>query len=52
VAGLVLATLGRIPRRGEQIQVAGYAITILEADTRRVTAVKIAFTGPPPTAPG
>ncbi|MGH7312027.1 MAG: hemolysin family protein [Candidatus Rokuibacteriota bacterium] len=52
VAGLVLATLGRIPRRGEQVQVAGYAITVLEADARRVTAVKIALTGPPPTPLG
>jgi putative hemolysin len=42
VAGLVLSTLGRIPRRGEQFQVPGYAITVLEADARRVTAVKIA----------
>ncbi|OLC15258.1 MAG: hypothetical protein AUH29_08350 [Candidatus Rokubacteria bacterium 13_1_40CM_69_27] len=42
VAGLVLATLGRIPRRGEQFQVPGYAITVLEADERRVAAVKIA----------
>jgi magnesium and cobalt exporter, CNNM family len=42
VAGLVLSTLGRIPRRGEQFQVLGYAITVLEADARRVTAIKIA----------
>ncbi len=42
VAGLALAVLGRIPRRGEQFQVAGYAITVLEADARRVAAVKIA----------
>jgi CBS domain containing-hemolysin-like protein len=42
VAGLALAVLGRIPRRGEQFQVAGYAITVLEADARRVVAVKIA----------
>jgi len=42
VAGLVLSTLGRIPRRGEQFQVPGYAITVLEADARRVSAVKIA----------
>jgi CBS domain containing-hemolysin-like protein len=48
VAGLVLATLGRIPRRGEQFQVPGYAITVLEADARRVTAVKIGPTTPPP----
>jgi CBS domain containing-hemolysin-like protein len=42
VAGLVLATLGRIPRTGEEFAVPGYTITVLEADTRRVTAVKIA----------
>jgi CBS domain containing-hemolysin-like protein len=42
IAGLVLATLGRIPRTGEEFQVPGYTITVLEADTRRVVAVKIA----------
>src|SRR2546422_1065385 len=41
VAGLVLATLGRIPRAGEVFQIPGYTITVLEADTRRVAAVKI-----------
>lgn len=41
VAGLVLATLGRIPRTGEEIQVRGYTITVLEADPRRVVTVKI-----------
>ena len=48
VAGLVLATLHRIPRRGEVFQVDGYTITVLEADERHVTAVKIT----PPPAPG
>jgi magnesium and cobalt exporter, CNNM family len=42
VAGLVLATLHRIPRTGEEFQVSGYTITVLEADTRRVIAVKMA----------
>jgi magnesium and cobalt exporter, CNNM family len=41
VAGLVLATLHRIPRTGEEFQVPGYTITVLEADPRRVIAVKI-----------
>ncbi len=41
VAGLVLATLHRIPRTGEEFQVPGYTITVLEADSRRVSAVKI-----------
>jgi putative hemolysin len=48
VAGLVLATLHRIPRMGEVLQVPGYTITVLEADARRVAAVKIAPTAAPP----
>jgi CBS domain containing-hemolysin-like protein len=42
MAGLVLSTLHRIPRTGEEFQIPGYAITVLEADSRRVVAVKIA----------
>jgi putative hemolysin len=48
VAGLVLATLHRIPRRGEEFQVDGYTITVLEADERHIVAVKIT---PPPATP-
>ena len=47
VAGLVLATLGRIPRTGEVFQIAGYTITVMEADARHVAAVRIAPTSPP-----
>jgi CBS domain containing-hemolysin-like protein len=46
IAGLVLSTLGRIPRTGEEFQVPGYTITVLEADNRRVVAVKIAAIRP------
>jgi putative hemolysin len=46
IAGLVLSTLGRIPRTGEEFGVPGYVITVLEADNRRVIAVKIAATRP------
>jgi putative hemolysin len=42
IAGLVLATLHRIPRTGEEFQIPGYTVTVLEADRRRVMAVKIA----------
>ena len=48
VAGLVLATLGRIPRAGEEFQIPGYTITVMEADVRRVAAVKIAPSAPAP----
>jgi putative hemolysin len=47
VAGLVLATLGRIPRAGEVFQLPGYTVTVMEADARRVAAVKIAPASPP-----
>ncbi len=47
VAGLVLATLHRIPRVGEEFQIPGYTITVLEADARHVTAVKIVPTPSP-----
>ena len=47
VAGLVLATLGRIPRAGEQLPIPGYTITVMESDARRVATVKIA---PAPTS--
>ncbi len=45
VAGLVLATLHRIPRAGEEFQIAGYSITVLESDARRVISVKIVPVG-------
>ena len=48
VAGLVLATLHRIPGWARSSQVPGYTITVLEADARRVAAVKIAPTAASP----
>ena len=41
VAGLVLATLHRIPLVGEVFRVGRYTVTVLEADKRRVLAVRI-----------
>jgi putative hemolysin len=41
VAGLVLATVHRIPLVGEVIQVGSYTLTVLEADNRRVLTVRI-----------
>jgi CBS domain containing-hemolysin-like protein len=52
IGGFVLATLHRIPRTGEEFQVPGYVITVLEADRRRVIAVKMAPARPAaPAAP-
>lgn len=41
VAGLVLATLHRIPLVGEVFRVRRYTVTVLEADKRRVLAVRV-----------
>ncbi len=41
VAGMILATLHRLPRMGEKFRVGRYHVTVLEADERRVVAVKI-----------
>jgi CBS domain containing-hemolysin-like protein len=46
VGGLVLASLHRIPRTGEEFTIPGYTITVLEADARHVVAVKITPGGP------
>ena len=46
VGGLVLASLHRIPRTGEEFTIRGYTITVLEADARHVVAVKITPGGP------
>jgi putative hemolysin len=41
VGGLVVAQLGRIPRGGEAVEVAGLAIEVLEATERRVARLAI-----------
>jgi putative hemolysin len=46
VAGLVLATVHRIPLVGEEFQVGRYTFTVLEADQRRILTVRIT---PPPS---
>ncbi len=46
VAGLVLATLHRIPLVGDVFRVGRYTITVLEADKRRVLTVRITPAGP------
>ncbi len=36
VGGLVIAQLGRLPKRGETVQIAGLRVQVLRADSRRV----------------
>jgi CBS domain containing-hemolysin-like protein len=40
VAGLILASLGRIPRPGEQVTVGAYELAVVDADERRILKVK------------
>jgi magnesium and cobalt exporter, CNNM family len=46
VAGLVLATVNRIPSVGEVFQVGRYTFTVLEADERRILRVRISPPAP------
>jgi CBS domain containing-hemolysin-like protein len=47
VAGLVLATMHRIPLVGEEFQVGRHTFTVLEADPRRILTVRITPPAPP-----
>jgi CBS domain containing-hemolysin-like protein len=41
VAGLMLASLGRIPRPGEEVVIGGYELAVVDADERRILKVKV-----------
>jgi CBS domain containing-hemolysin-like protein len=41
VAGVVLAGTGRIPRRGERVQLGGYEFEVVRATKRRVLSLKV-----------
>jgi CBS domain containing-hemolysin-like protein len=45
VGGLILSALGRIPRPGEQVTVAGYELSVVDADERRILKVKVKAAG-------
>jgi CBS domain containing-hemolysin-like protein len=49
VAGLILASLGRIPRPGEQVTIGAYELAVVDADERRILKVKVQAR-PRPTA--
>lgn len=42
VAGLVIAALGHVPQRGEQVQVEGFRFEVLNADSRRIHLLRAA----------
>ena len=41
VAGLILTRLRRIPQRGESVELAGYRLTVMGADERRISLVAV-----------
>jgi CBS domain containing-hemolysin-like protein len=41
VGGYLLATLGRVPTKGERVDVDGLAVEVLDAEHRRVTRVRV-----------
>jgi len=55
VAGLILASLGRIPRPGEQVTVGAYELAVVDSDERRILKAKVRArdraAGPTPTQP-
>ena len=42
VAGYILAVLGRVPREGDAVEIAGRALTVTEMDGRRIARVRVA----------
>jgi CBS domain containing-hemolysin-like protein len=47
VAGLLAAQLGRVPATGEELELEGLRIHILDADRRRVRRARVELAGPP-----
>jgi magnesium and cobalt transporter len=41
IGGLIMSTLGRLPKRGERVQLGGFSFKILRADGRRVYLIQV-----------
>lgn len=48
VGGLVMHELGRLPRRGEQLDFGGFRFKVARADRRRIHALEVVRQGTPP----
>ena len=44
IGGLVLHELGRMPRRGEAIEIGGMELKVLRADRRRIETLRVTTT--------
>jgi putative hemolysin len=47
VGGYVMDRLGRIPKRGDQIEATGFRLTVRRMDRRRVREVELTAVTPP-----
>ena len=41
IGGLVMHELGRLPRRGEAVEIGGLEFKVLRADRRRIDALRV-----------
>jgi magnesium and cobalt transporter len=51
VAGLVMKTLGRLPRRGEAVQLAGLELRVVRVERRRIDMLRVTCPWDLPAAP-
>jgi magnesium and cobalt transporter len=51
VAGLVMKTLGRLPRRGEAVMLAGLELRVIRVDRRRIDMLRVTCPRDLPTPP-
>jgi magnesium and cobalt transporter len=41
IGGFVIHAFGRVPKRGEQVEIAGFRFVVLRADSRRLHTLKV-----------
>ena len=51
VGGLVMGTFGRLPKRGETVDIDGFRFRVLRADSRRLHTLQVERIAPPPDVP-
>ncbi|WP_460034718.1 HlyC/CorC family transporter [Methylothermus subterraneus] len=49
IGGLIVSTLGHVPKRGEQVRLGRFLFEVLRADNRRVHLLKVKLLEPEPT---
>jgi putative hemolysin len=52
VAGYIMQQLGHVPAVGESVEFAGYTLTVVDVDGKRISRVKVSAPGTEPGEPG